>query len=100
MRDKKCSFARYDPHLPVEAMVINEVNYPISPKYIKNKRKEVRRYLRHQSVTHRTENEQKKSGNQESKLAKAVPGYDKARLSQMQHPDPDSDNNEPSSPTN
>ena len=35
MYDKKESFARYDPHLPLEGMVINEANYPISPKHIK-----------------------------------------------------------------
>ena len=33
--DKKCSFARYDPHLPLDSMIINEPNYPISPKYVK-----------------------------------------------------------------
>ncbi len=35
--DKSCPMARYDAHLPIEGMVINEKNYPISPRYLKNK---------------------------------------------------------------
>jgi len=37
LREKKCSFARYDPHLPIEGMAINEVNVPISPSFLKMK---------------------------------------------------------------
>lgn len=37
IKDKHCSFSRYDGHLPSEAMLINEKNYPISPKYLKEK---------------------------------------------------------------
>ena len=38
LRDKKMPFARNDAHLPIEGMVINEKNYPISPKYLKMKK--------------------------------------------------------------
>ena len=37
LRDKNMPFARFDAHLPIEGMLINEKNYPISPKYLKQK---------------------------------------------------------------
>ena len=37
LRDKKMPFAKADAHLPILGMVINEKNYPISPKHLKLK---------------------------------------------------------------
>lgn len=35
--ERKCSFARYNSHLPMEAMALSDVKVPISPKYYKAK---------------------------------------------------------------
>ena len=38
MKKRECSFARYDAHLPIEGMLINEKNFPISPQHLKKKK--------------------------------------------------------------
>ena len=85
MRSKKSPFARQDPHLPIEGMVINEYNYPISPKHIKQTaagqlehRVQATKKAAMSPAAKKTKNELK-----EDKLAKAVPGYKNARDSQI-----------------
>ena len=45
IRDGKSEFARQTPHLPLEAMTVNDPNHPLSPQFLKQAIKEHQEYF-------------------------------------------------------
>ena len=82
LRDKKMPFAKADPHLPILGMVINEKNYPISPKHLKLKNQDQLEQMK-QDNSKSSKKKKGKNEKNEEKLMQAVPGYAHARDSLM-----------------
>ena len=84
-QEKKCSFAKYSPHIGIDAMLINDSNFPISPKFTKTRNEDINIQLK-KNKSYSLNYGGKRSGktlnaaeDHEEKLAIAVPGYEKAR---------------------